>query len=155
MSSILDARPYIAYNAIPYQAKTAIGALTVKEWNDIINVLSAQSNNNSLHIEKFYRSLYGTTNVSTSDAYEYHLMFDEGLMPMFLRTIDELKAGTFVPPSYLNDLLDVDTTAAVAGHILIHDGTKWVAAAPTRIQQIIVAEAEPSSPLVGDLWFHI
>lgn len=49
------------------------------------------------------------------------------------------------------DSIEVDTTGATNGQVLVYDGTKF---APTTVSGATVAATAPSTPSEGDLWFN-
>lgn len=59
-NNIFEKNQKILYNSIPEQRLTYANQLTVKSWNDIVNILKTQANINADYIERLHKWLIGT-----------------------------------------------------------------------------------------------
>lgn len=115
MAINIEGRPDIIYNSIPQQVKTAIGSLTVKDWNDVINVLRTQSNITSANLERLYRVLFGSWENVDERYLEYVDAYNSGLLQTLLDTLRQAQETAVIhigpdSPHALATTLWIDTS---------------------------------------------
>lgn len=76
----INKKPQLIKNGIAYQNKIAAIGLTVREWNNTINVLSEQGNTNTGYLEQLHRTLIGDYNANTEGFVEIMNLPDTTLL---------------------------------------------------------------------------
>ena len=73
---VLESDKKFTINSIPDQHLTHANQLTIKSWNDIINILRLQTNNTTNHLKDLYEFLIGNTeDVSIPDEYSSFIQY--------------------------------------------------------------------------------
>lgn len=76
----------ILYNSVPDQRLTQPNQLTIKQWNDIINILKVQANINADYLEKLHKWFIGN--------YDNTKTFEDNIISI---PVDEVTFGEYTP----------------------------------------------------------
>ena len=79
------ARQFI-YNSIPHQTLLHANQLTVRAWNDYINILRIQTNDSSTYIETLNKWLFSESSVEEN-------FYDDGFVPYIISSLNSLKGS--------------------------------------------------------------
>lgn len=120
----------LIYNNIPAQHKTALISVTAVEWNNIINMLSLQTNNNSTRIEESLRMI---EQINTDIAHN-------------IKSYESLE--TFPLIGEESQLYYAITTRK----LYVWENNSYVQVGGTGI---ILSEEPPINQIEGDLWYDL
>lgn len=120
----------LIYNNIPAQHKTALISVTAVEWNNIINILSLQTNNNSTRIEESLRMI---EQINTSIAHN-------------IKSYESLEYFPLIGE-------ESELYYAIATRKLyVWENDNYVQVGGTAI---ILSEEQPINQIEGDLWYDL
>lgn len=105
------ARQFI-YNAIPQQTKTHANQLTMRAWNDYINILRLQTNDSSTYIETLNKWLFADSSLEDK--------FYEG---GFVSSINKILANK-ADITYVEECVDATLDQRMENLIIFYDYTK-------------------------------
>lgn len=120
----------LIYNNIPSQHKTALISVTAVEWNNIINMLSLQTNNNSTRIEESLRMI---EQINIDIAHN-------------IKSYESLENFPLVGEE--SKLYYAITTRK----LYVWENNKYVQVGGTGI---ILSEEQPINQIEGDLWYDL
>ena len=120
----------LIYNNIPAQHKTALISVTAVEWNNIINMLSLQTNNNSTRIEESLRMIE-QININIAHT---------------IKSYENLGAFPLIGEEF--ELYHASTTRK----LYVWENNGYVKVGGT---DIILSEEQPINQTEGDLWYDL
>ena len=118
------ARQFI-YNSIPHQALLHANQLTLRAWNDYINILRIQTNDSSTYIETLNKWLFSESSIEEN-------FYDGGFVPYIVSYLNSLKESK----------LDTSVFTSTIQSIRTELGTK---ATTTYIEGLLTLKADVSS----------
>lgn len=90
------ARQFI-YNAIPQQTKTHANQLTMRAWNDYINILRLQTNDSSTYIETLNKWLFADSSLEDK-------FYEGGFVSYIIKTLNTKADTVYVEECVANTL---------------------------------------------------